>query len=68
MPSWTERQRIAQRHVSDGQRVIQRQRALIHSQRKAGRDTTDAEEMLASFERTQVVLEDHLARIVAERE
>jgi hypothetical protein len=64
--TWKERHDVAQRHVAEGQRVIERQRALIRRQQEAGRDTKDAEQLLATFERSQVLFEDDLARIRAE--
>jgi hypothetical protein len=51
---------MASRHVADGRRVLERQRALITSQRKAGLDTSASEELLDLFERTQAIFEDDL--------
>ena len=68
MLTWTERQAIAQRHVAEGQRVIESQRELIRKENMLGHDTKDAEKMLAKFERSQRTFERELARISAERE
>jgi hypothetical protein len=68
MLTWTERHALAQHRVAEGQSLIERQRALIRSQTLLGNDTTEAEELLAKFERSQAVFEHDLARIVAERE
>jgi hypothetical protein len=68
MLTWTERQAIAQRHVAEGQRVIESQRALIRTQNMLGHDTKHAEKMLAKFERSQLTFEQDLARILAQRE
>jgi len=65
MPTWRERHEIAQRHVAEGQRTIARQRALIHRYKEFGSDTKDAEELLAAFERSQVVFENEVARVIA---
>jgi hypothetical protein len=67
MATWAERHQAAQRLVAEGQRAIERQRALIRRQKEFGSDTKDAEELLATFERTQVIFENDLARVLAER-
>jgi hypothetical protein len=46
MLTWTERHAIAQRHVAEGQRVIESQRELIRKQSMLGHDTKDAEQWL----------------------
>jgi hypothetical protein len=51
---------MASRHVAEGRGVIERQRALITSQRKAGLNTTASEKLLDLFERTQAIFEDDL--------
>ena len=68
MLTWTERHAIAQHQVAEGQRVIESQRAVIRKQNMMGHDTTDAEKLLARFERSQRTFEQELARIRAERE
>jgi hypothetical protein len=68
MLTWTERHAIAQRHVAEGQRVIESQHELIRKQSVLGHDTKDAEKWLAKFERSQRTFERDLARICAERE
>jgi hypothetical protein len=44
---------MASRHVAKGRRVVERQRALIASQRKAGLNTSAAEKLLDLFETTR---------------
>jgi len=51
---------MASRHVAEGRRVVERQRALISSQRKAGLDTSASEKLLNLFESTQAIFEDDL--------
>jgi len=68
MLTWTERLAIAQRQVTEGQRVIESQRAVIRKLNMMGHDTMDAERLLARFERSQRTFEQELARIRAERE
>ncbi len=52
---------LAERHVSDGRRIVARQRAFIASRKEAGHDTRDAEALLDQFERTlEIFEEDHL--------
>jgi hypothetical protein len=58
---------IAERHVVDGRRIVARQRALI-SDKAAGRDTFDAEQLLDQFERTLEIFEDDYRAIRAELE
>jgi hypothetical protein len=63
-----ERHAIAQHRVAEGQSLIERQRSLIRRQNLLGNDTTEAEELLVKFERSQAVFEYDLARIRAEGE
>ncbi len=62
----TERYEEAKRHVADGLRVIERQRALTDRQQALRRDTELSERLLAAFERSQGIFEDDLARICKE--
>jgi len=68
MASWRERHDLAARHVADVRLVIDRQRTLIDRQRALGYDTAKSEDLLATFERSQLTFEDDLARIAKERE
>jgi hypothetical protein len=52
--------KLASRHVAEGRRVVERQRALITSQRKTGLNTGASEKLLGPFERTQAIVEDDL--------
>jgi hypothetical protein len=54
------RNKLASRHVAEGRRVVERQRALITSQRKAGLNTGASEKLLDLFESTQAIFEDDL--------
>jgi hypothetical protein len=51
----------ANRHVVDGRRVVERQRALIARQKARGHDTQQSEGLLAQFERSQEMFESDLA-------
>jgi hypothetical protein len=51
---WIERYLEAQRHVVSGRNVVKRQRALIARKRAEGRNTEESENLLATFERTQL--------------
>ena len=61
--SWFERYTEACRHVLEGRRAVEKQRKLITKEKAQGRDTKSYEDLLASFERTQVIFEDDLKRI-----
>ena len=67
MRPWPERHAEAERHVADGQRVIDRQRAIIERQQALGSDTQQSQALLAAFERSQAIFESDLARIRRER-
>jgi hypothetical protein len=67
MHSWNDRCAQAERHVFDGQRVIDRQRVLIARQKALGADTHQSEALLASFECSQAIFEDDLVRIRRQR-
>jgi hypothetical protein len=62
---WLERYLEAHRHAVSGRTVIKRQRGLIARQKAVGRNTEASEDLLASFERTQAIFENDLARIVS---
>lgn len=68
MRQWTERHQEAQRHVANGQRIIDRQRAIVERLKALKRDTTTSEGLLAAFECSQAIFESDLARIRLERE
>jgi hypothetical protein len=57
---------LAARHVAEGRKVVARQRALIAKQKEAGRDTLHSENLLAQFEHTLAIFEDHLREIETE--
>ena len=57
------RRGIAERQVASGRQVIARQRELIAGKKARGLDTAASEQLLASFERSQAVLEEELAAI-----
>ena len=62
-----ERHAEAQRHVLVGRRLIDRQRRLIGRLKVLGRDTRRSEEILVSFEQTQLIFEGDLIRIGVQR-
>jgi len=55
---------MAERHVREGRRTIERQRELIASQTARRVDTVASEALLQSFERSLAIFEDDLRRIV----
>jgi hypothetical protein len=55
---------LASRHVEQGRHILQRQRDLIES----GTSVPGALELLATFERSQAIFEDDLARLMSERD
>jgi hypothetical protein len=67
MRRWTERFEEACRHVTEGRRIVDGQRALIERQKASGHDTNEFEHLLASFESAQQIFESDLARIQKER-
>jgi len=67
MRPWTERYAEAERHVTEGQRILDRQRAIIERQRALGSDTQQSEALLAAFERSQAIFEGDLVRIRGEQ-
>jgi hypothetical protein len=54
----------AARHVESGRRIVERQRNLIES----GPTLPGALDLLASFERSQAIFEEDLARLLKERD
>jgi hypothetical protein len=68
MPSWEDRYEQAHRHVTNGLYVIERQRILIERQKSLSADTKRSEELLSQFERSQVIFEEDLDRIILERD
>jgi hypothetical protein len=63
---WVDRYLEAYRHVLWGREVIGL-RDLIARKKATGRNTDQSEELLVTFERTQSIFEDDLARITRER-
>jgi hypothetical protein len=53
----------ARRHVELGRLLIERHKEMVERHRVEGRDTTPAESLLATLERTQQVFERDLARL-----
>jgi hypothetical protein len=62
LPPLAERIAMAERHVRDGNAILQRQRNLIERRRGAGYSTDSSEELLARFETSQAIFEDDLRR------
>ncbi len=54
------RRETALRHVITGRRIIAAQQARIARLRAEGKDTTRAEQLLASYEDSLAIFEDHL--------
>jgi hypothetical protein len=54
----------AHRHVTQGRRIVARQRELITEIRDRGADSTSAEDLLSAFERSLAIFEDDLAAII----
>lgn len=59
--------RMVHRHVQEGAGHIAKQHALIARLRAGGFSTQEAEARLATFEDSQRLHEDHLARIMSEQ-
>lgn len=51
---------MAERHVRDGERMVEQQRILIADLNRDGHATDVAEELLAKFEATLTGFRDHL--------
>jgi len=56
----------AARHVAEGRRIVDRQRALVARLKEAGLDAFNAKDLLGQFERTLAVFEDDLRRFTRE--
>ena len=56
-----DRRTRAERHVTEGRRIIKRQREIIERRRKLGLDSKQSEELLAQFEASQAIFEADLA-------
>ena len=54
---------IARRHVDEGRKIVERQRRLIMT----GHAPYNAEDVLATFEASQRIFEDDLARLLEEK-
>ena len=67
MPKIARRLEQAHKRVVDSRHLVSRQRALIEHQKRHGRDTEQFEEILALFERSQVIFEADLDRLQRER-
>jgi len=63
MPSITDRIERARRNVEWGRFAIARQKEMVERHRAERRDTTLAENLLSTFERTQRVFEHDLAEL-----
>jgi hypothetical protein len=50
----------AQRHISNGARLLERERAILEEQRRDGHDIKQAEALLQTMEELQQVHIDHL--------
>jgi len=57
------RKQLALRHVLTGRKIIASQRERIERRRAKGLDATEAERLLAQYERTQEIFESDLKRI-----
>ncbi len=57
------RREVALRHVMTGDGIIAAQRERIERLRAAGQNTTEAEDLLARYERTQAMFVDDLKRL-----
>ena len=62
-----DRHALAKRHVETGRRIIERQRQIVAETKARKVDSTQAEELLAQFERTQAIFEDDLALIIGKK-
>jgi hypothetical protein len=57
----------AHRRVTQGRRIVARQRELILEIRNRGADSRRAEDLLSAFEGSLAIFEDDLAAIVRKR-
>jgi len=60
------RREIAERHVQEGRRTVDRQRQLVALQRHQGHDTAASESLLIAFERSLRIFEMDLASLIKE--
>lgn len=67
MPDSSERRALAERHVAMGRQMVEEQREKLARIRERGGDTSDAETMLALFEKTLALFEEDLALIRSEK-
>lgn len=51
---------LALRHVNEAEQRVEKQQAVVTALRRDGRDTTDAERLLATFRDTLAVMREHL--------
>jgi hypothetical protein len=58
------RRALAEQHVEEGRRVIERQRQLIARKKVAYSDTIFAEELLDQFLLSQRIFEDDLTNLI----
>jgi hypothetical protein len=61
MTPWTQRRALALKHVEDGRRVVEQQRALVRRLKAAGFNVARPEELLQLFEQSQRLFEEDLA-------
>jgi Fe2+ or Zn2+ uptake regulation protein len=54
---------MALRHALAGRRIIAAQRERVARLLAQGRNTTEAEQLLSQYERTQAIFEDDLERL-----
>ncbi len=54
---------MAALHLREGRRILQRRSQIIADRKAHGVDTSDAEDMLAAFERTLTIFDRDLAEI-----
>jgi hypothetical protein len=58
---------MAQRHVLDARKIVERQRELIARKGAHHQDTTEAQELLVRFEKTLAMFEEHLAELTGRK-
>jgi hypothetical protein len=61
MKTWSDRRALALKHVEEGRRVIERQRALVRRLKAAGFNVARPEQLLQLFEQSQRLFEEDLA-------
>ena len=55
---------LAHEHVTEGRRIVAKQRELIADLRACGGDSEKAEDLLSAFENSLMIFEDDLAAIL----